>query len=69
MPITMKQAPAPSDLLKVVRCGCKTGCKTSKCTCHTHGLKCTQACRGCCGVSCLNCQEVNFELDDDDIIM
>ena len=38
MPITMKQAPAPSDLLKVVRCGCKTGCKTSKCTCHTHGL-------------------------------
>ena len=37
MPVTMKQASAPPKLLKVVRCGCKTGCKTMTCSCRKHG--------------------------------
>ena len=66
VPIAMKQAPAPSNLLKVVRCGCKTGCKTSACTCLKHGLKCTPVCKECRGVSCVNCQVVLLESCEDD---
>ena len=31
--------PAPDDLLKVVRCQCKTDCDTRRCTCKKHGLE------------------------------
>ena len=54
MPIPTEKGPAPNELLKIFRCGCKTGCKTSKCTCKKHGLKCTQVCKQCRGVSCMN---------------
>lgn len=68
MPIPMRQAPAPPELLKIFRCDCKTGCKTFRCTCMKHGLKCTQVCGECRGVSCINSQEINLELDEDDVI-
>ena len=64
MPVTMTDAPAPPNLLKVVRCGCKTGCKTMTCLCRKHGLKCTDPCRECRGVSCINCREVDLDLFD-----
>ena len=64
MPVKMKQKPAPPNLLKVVHCGCKTGCKTMTCSCRKHGLKCTDSCRECRGVSCLDCQDIDFDLFD-----
>ena len=39
--------PAPDRLLKVVRCKCRTSCKTSRCTCSL-------MCGECRGLSCLN---------------
>ena len=65
MPIAMNQSPAP-ELLKIVRCTCKTGCKNSRCSCFKHGLKCTNVCGECRGVSCLNCQEITLEVDDEE---
>ena len=65
VPITMAEPPAPSNLLKLIRCGCKTGCRTKTCSCRKHGLKCTDSCRECRGVSCINCREVNLDVFDD----
>ena len=45
VPITTAEPPAPSDILKVIRCNCKTSSKSpcglnSKCSCRASGLKC-----------------------------
>ena len=59
--------PAPERFLKVVRCKCKTDCKTSRCTCRKHGLTCSQMCGECKGVSCLNPEQVeNIDINGDD---
>ena len=65
MSVTMTEPTAPPNLLKIVCCSCKTGCKTMKCSCHKHGLKCTDNCKECCGVSCINCQEVYLDMFDE----
>ena len=49
--VQMAKPPAPHELLKTIRCGCKIDC-TTRCTCITYGLKCTSICTGCRGVSC-----------------
>jgi len=38
--IPILQRPAQPELLKIFRCNCGTGCKTLRCTCVKHGLKC-----------------------------
>ena len=54
MPISTQKPPAPPELLKMFRCGCRTGCKNSQCSCVKYGLKCSQVCSDCRGVSCCN---------------
>ncbi len=39
----------PDNILKVVRCSCKAGCKTMSCTCRKLGLKCSIVCKHCDG--------------------
>ena len=43
--------PAPDDLLKVVRCKCKSTscnqCGTNLCSCRKNGLSCVSACEEC----------------------
>ena len=65
MPVTMTEPPAPPNLLKIVRCGCKTVCKTMSCSCRKHGLKCTDSCRECREVSCINCQKADLYVFDE----
>ena len=48
--------PAPKELLSVIKCKCKMGCKTGRCTCRKLGLECTTVCGECLGVSCENSQ-------------
>ena len=55
MPVTMTIPPAPPKLLKTVRCSCKTGRKTMTCSWRKHGLKCTDPCKECRKVFCINC--------------
>ena len=40
LPIQMTKPPAPDELLKIIRCGCKVDC-TVRCTCIVYGLQCT----------------------------
>jgi len=56
--------PAPSELLKFVRCKCnpnkKNSCGGLTCTCKKHGLRCVTACGNCRGELCTNKE---FEID------
>ena len=48
---------APSDILKFIRCKCKSEtrrCESALCSCRRHGLKCVSSCGGCRGQSCAN---------------
>ena len=70
LPVKMTLPPAPEKLLQIVRCGCKTGCDSKKCSCRRHGLDCSSACKDCRGISCSNSQtlyDVQESVDDDDI--
>ena len=53
-PIHTDLSPAPADVLRVIRCGCKGDCSSIKCSCKSHGLDCSSACKECKGTSCLN---------------
>ena len=44
LPIMTDRPPAPQSLLKIVRCSCRTDCRTARCSCRRHGLVCTDAC-------------------------
>lgn len=54
LPILIDIAAAPGDLLDVIRCNCKTECRTARCSCRKHGLVCTSGCGECRGESCAN---------------
>jgi len=45
---------APDDLLKIVRCKCKTTCATMMCSCRKLGHTCFSACEHCHGKLCTN---------------
>ena len=57
-PILTDEAPAPDEILNVVRCNCSMGgknpCGGSRCSCVADGLKCVPACWNCRGSECLN---------------
>ena len=57
-PILTDEAPAPDEILNVVRCNCSMGgknpCGGSRCSCVANGLKCVPACGNCRGSECLN---------------
>ncbi|XP_069112197.1 uncharacterized protein [Argopecten irradians] len=61
-PIRSSLPPAPQYLLKVIRCNCKQGCETRRCSCRKHGLDCSASCSECRGVSCSN----SVSLDDNE---
>ena len=51
MPVRCSLSPAPDNLLKIIKCtikiikcNCKTGCNSGRCTCRKNGLFCLSAC-------------------------
>ncbi|GFN75906.1 hypothetical protein PoB_000241200 [Plakobranchus ocellatus] len=53
-PCTTDLPPAPELLLKMIRCNCKSDCRSKRCTCRKHGLEYSLACGECKGIGCLN---------------
>lgn len=49
---------APESILENVNCGCKSGCRTKRCSCLKAELKCTTLC------SCSGCTNSTNEHDD-----
>jgi hypothetical protein len=70
IPVATDIAAAPDDLLKVVRCKCRSEsrnpCSSTLCSCRKHGLQCVAACKNCCGVSCDNASTVDYCASDND---
>jgi hypothetical protein len=71
IPVATDIAAAPDDLLKVVRCKCRSEsrnpCSSTLCSCRKHGLQCVVACKNCCGVSCDNASTVDYCASDNRI--
>ena len=62
VPVMTNNDVAPADLLKFIRCNCKSlsnMCSSMLCTCKRYGLKCVAACGRCRGEICENV-EVNI---------
>ena len=49
IPIMTDKDVAPKALLEVIRCSCKTGCSTMRCSCRRAGLDCFPGCGECRG--------------------
>jgi hypothetical protein len=62
--VWMTTPPAPDSLLECINCGCKTGCKTQRCSCMKGVLQCTDVCT-CVG--CTNGKDSDelSEVEDD----
>ncbi|KAJ8868384.1 hypothetical protein PR048_029900 [Dryococelus australis] len=65
VPVLTSQAPAPESLLRLVSCGCKTGCGY-RCECRCAGLTCSTMCGHCRGGSCMNIKIQDFHGSDDE---
>ena len=65
VPVATDLPVAPENLLKVVRCSCKTDCNSLRCSCRKHNLKCTIACTHCRGSDCRNVIDAGVSIDDD----
>ena len=65
-PIMTDNLPAPSALIEMVSCSCKSNCLTNRCQCRKNGFICTDMCK------CVNCEnddcyeKAAVESDDDD---
>lgn len=57
---------APSELLKLVYCGCTTSDCSKICNCRKAGMKCSRACKGCKGATYTNASDIVDNTDDGD---
>ena len=59
--------PAPTGLIELSTCTCKTGCSSGRCTCKKNNLLCTEMCK--CSDACenSNCNEKEdiYESEDE----
>ena len=56
----------PENIVELIRCKCKKGCKTNACGCRKEGLKCTDACLCNNTQECENQNEHYCESSDDE---
>ncbi len=52
VPIMTDIEPAPSNILKIIKCGCQGTCSSLRCSCKKNWIECSAACKNCKGVSC-----------------
>ena len=65
MPVLTDKLAAPERLLKLVSCGCKSGCQ-KMCSCRKLGIYCTVMCNGCNWQTCVHISKVDMSNDADD---
>ncbi|KAJ8398943.1 hypothetical protein AAFF_G00416100 [Aldrovandia affinis] len=67
VPVQTDLPPAPLELLRVIRCTCKTDCSSLRCTCKKHDIEYSVACSNCKGSGCANsCQAACNDNEDDE---
>ena len=62
---TLSYVSSPKALLEVIRCSCKTGCSTKRCSCRRADLDCSPACGECRG-ACSNISPASQENPSND---
>ena len=63
VPVKTDNDVAPAELLKFIRCNCKSlnnMCNSMICTCRRYGLKCVASCGKCRGEICENVEVKKF---------
>ena len=65
VPLTTDRPVAPSRVLRIVSCCCKTGCRKT-CGCRKAGLYCSPMCSHCNGQTCSNIHALAVSQDSDD---
>ena len=65
VPITADRPVSPTRVLRIVSCGCKTGCRKI-CGCRKAGVYCSPMCSHCNGQSCCNINTLALSQDSDD---
>ena len=63
--LTTDRPVAPTGVLRIVSCGCKTGCRKT-CGCRKAGLNCSTMCRHCNGQPSSNIHALTVSQDSDD---
>ena len=63
--LTTDRPVAPTRVLQIVSCGCKTGCRKT-CGCRKAGLYCSPMCSHCNGQTCSNIHALVVSHDSDD---
>ena len=60
VPVTTNLKAAPDELMSIIYCNCKTGCKNNQCSCRKNGLN--------YGPGCANCMDncTNRECNDEE---
>ena len=66
VPLQTALAPAPDNLLRVIRCSCLTDYSSLRRTCKKHNIECTPACGNCRGSGCTNSLQMACDDDRDD---
>ena len=51
-PVYCLKPPAPTNIMELVKCGCKTDCSTKQCTCKKGCISCSSLCK--CTDECCN---------------
>ena len=57
--------PALDNMLNLINCSCKKGCKTNACTFKLNGLQCTELCQ--CTDECENGQSIEEGIEEQDV--
>lgn len=65
MPIKCQKEAFPQEILEIVACNCKAGCKSKKCPCRRINLNCTNLCASCTGINCYNREQQPVSLVDE----
>lgn len=65
--VWMTRPPAPDSILEFIHCGCKTGCKTQRCSCRKATIQCTDVCTcaGCENAVITDDEQSDEEIDED----
>lgn len=66
IPQTMDLPAAPDNLLKIIRCNCKTPCVSMKCICKRNGFDCTISCGSCLENNCENSHQFSLEEEEEE---
>ena len=64
IPVMSDKDPAPKILLDMIRCSCKFGCSSNRCSCRKNNLECSAACISCKGIGCTNAGVVDEDFTD-----